>query len=55
MLLGILRTSLLGNISAEKGALATSHGQGMNRAGQGHRSLNSSKNKKGKKNNKTDF
>ena len=63
MLLGTLGTSLLGNILAGKGAIATSHGQGMNRAsegivkgGYGHRSLNSSKNKKSqKKNNKMDL
>ena len=61
-MLGTLGASLLGNILAGKGAIATSHGQGMNRAsegivraGYGHRSLNSSKNKKGQKNNKMDF
>ena len=62
MFLGTLGVSLLGNVLAGKGAIATSHGRGMNRAGEGivragygHRSLNSSKIKKGQKNNKTDF
>ena len=62
MFLGTLGASLLGNVLAGKGAIATSHGRGMNRAGEGiaragydHRSLNSSKIKKGQKNNKTDF
>ena len=35
MLLGTLGASLLGNILAGKGAIATSHGQGVNRAGEG--------------------
>ena len=35
MLLGTFGTSLLGNMSASKGAIATSQGQGINRAGQG--------------------
>ena len=34
MLLGTLDASLLGNILAGKGAMATSHGRGMNRAGE---------------------
>ena len=62
MLLGTLGASLLGNILVEKGTIAMSHGQGMNRAGEGivragcgHRSLNSSKNKKSQKNNKMDL
>ena len=62
MLLGTLGASLLGNILAGKGKIATSHGRGINkpgegavRAGYGHRSLNSSKIKKGQKNNKMDF
>ena len=61
--------SLLGNILAGKGinkkgkginrtgegAIATRQGPRIVRAGYGHRSLNSSKNKKGQKNNKMDF
>ena len=35
MLLGTLGASLLGNISAGKGAIATSQRRGMNRAGKG--------------------
>ena len=35
MLLGTFGPSLLGNMSASKGAIATSQGQGINRAGQG--------------------
>ena len=35
MLLGTLGASLLGNILAEKGAIETSHGRGMNIAGEG--------------------
>ena len=55
MLLGTLGASLLGNILAGKGAIATSQGRGINRAGQsrrivtaglGRRSLNPSKNNK---------
>ena len=53
MLLGTLGASLLGNSLAGKGMIATSHGRGINRAGEGivragysHHSLNSSKNKK---------
>ena len=62
MLLSTLGASLSGNMSAGKGAIATSHGRGINRAsegivwaGYGHRSLDSSKNKKGQRNNKIDF
>ena len=35
MLLDTLGTSLLGNILAGKGAIATSHGRGINKKGQG--------------------
>ena len=56
MMLGTLGASLLGNILGGKGEIATSHGQGMNRAGEGivragygHCSLHSSKIKKVKK------
>ena len=35
MLLGALGASLLGNILAGKGAIATSHGRGINIAGRG--------------------
>ena len=35
MLLGTLGASLLGNILAGKGAIATSQGRGVNRAGEG--------------------
>ena len=35
MLLVTLVASLLGNILAEKGAIATSQGRGVNRAGEG--------------------
>ena len=35
MLLGKLGASLLGNIFAGKRAIATSHGRGMNRDGEG--------------------
>ena len=35
MLLGTLGAILLGNILAGKGAIATSHGRGINRAGEG--------------------
>ena len=62
VLLVILGASLLGNILAGKGAIATSHGEGMNRAGEGivrvgysNRSLNSSENKKSQNKNKTYF
>ena len=62
MLLGTLGASFLGNILAGKGAIATSHGREINRAGEGtvragygHRSLNSPKNKKRQNNNKMDF
>ena len=68
MLLGKLGASLLGNISsgwginkkgqvinrAGEGAIATTQGRGVVRAGYGHRSLNSSKNKKDQKHNKMD-
>ena len=37
MLLGTLGASLLGNILAGKGAIATSQGRGINRAGEGRR------------------
>ena len=55
MLLGTLGASLLGNILAGKGAIATSQGRGINKAGEdrrivtaglGRRSLNPSKNNK---------
>ena len=55
MLLGTLGASLLGNILAGKGAIATSQGRGINRAGEdrrivtaglGRHSLNPSKNNK---------
>ena len=35
MLLGTLGASLIGNILAGKGAIATSQGRGINRAGEG--------------------
>ena len=50
MLLGTLGVSLLGNILAGKGAIATSHGRGMNRAGEGIVRAGY-----GNKNNKMDF
>ena len=53
MLLGTLGASLLGNILAGKGI--NRPGEGIVRAGYGRRSLNSSKNKKGRKINKMDF
>ena len=59
MLLGILSASLLANILAGEGINRT--GEEILRAGYGHHSLNSSKNKKGQKkqktkqNNKMDF
>ena len=62
MLLGTLGASLLRNILAGKAINKAGKGNGINRAGEcvvragyGHCSLNSSKNKKGKKNNKMDF
>ena len=62
MLLDTLGASLIGNILAGKGAIATSDGRGMNGAGEGivragysHRCLNSSKNTKSQKNKKMDF
>ena len=54
MLLGTLGASLLGNILAGKGAIATSHGRGMNRAGEGIVRAGYG-NKKGQKNNEKDF
>ena len=50
MLLGTLGASLLGNILAGKGAIATSHGRGINRAGEGIVRAGY-----GNKNNKMDF
>ena len=62
MLLGTLGASLLRNILAGKAINKAGKGNGINRtgecvvrAGYGCCSLNSSKNKKGKKNNKMDF
>ena len=62
MLLGILGARLLGNIitgrgiyRAGEGAIATRQGREIVRAGYGHPSLNYSKNKKDKKNNKINF
>ena len=63
MLLGTLGASLLGNILAEKGAIATSNEQGINRAGEGAIATRQGRgivragcgNKKGQKNNKMDF
>ena len=54
MLSGTLGASLLGNILAGKGATATNHGRGMNRAGEGIVRAGYG-NKKGQKNNKMDF
>ena len=54
MLLGTLGASLLGNILAGKGAIAMSHGRGMNRAGEGIVRAGYGK-EKGQKNNKMDF
>ena len=54
MLLGTLGASLLGNILAGKGAIATSQGRGVNRAGEGIVRAGYG-NKKGQKNNKMDF
>ena len=63
MLLGTLGASLLGNLLAGQGAIATSQGRGVNRAGKG-RGINRAsegvlragyENKKGRKNNKMDF
>ena len=54
MLLGTFSASLSGNILAGKGVIATSHGRGMNRAGE--RIVRAGYgNKKSKKNNKMDF
>ena len=62
MLLGTLGASLLGNILAGKVINKAGKGNGINRAGEGvvragygRRSLNSSKNKKGKKKTKWIF
>ena len=63
MLLSMLGASLLGNILSGKRAVATSHGRGMNRAGEGAIATRQGRgieragygNKKGQKNNKTDF
>ena len=62
MLLGTLGASLLRNILVGKAINKAGKGNGINRAGEcvvragyGRCSLNSSKNKKGKKNNKMDF
>ena len=54
MLLGTLGTGLLGNILTGKGAIATSHGRGTNRAGEGIVRPGYG-NKKSQKNNKTDI
>ena len=54
MFLGTLGASLLGNVLAGKGAIATSHGRGMNRAGEGIVRAGYWK-EKGQKNNKMDF
>ena len=54
MLLVTLRASLLGNILAGKRAIVTIHGRGINRAAE--RIVRAGyANKKGQKNNKTDF
>ena len=62
MLLGTLGASLLGNIlagwginRAEEGIVRGGEGAKKLRAGYGHCSSNSSKDKKGQKNNKMDF
>ena len=62
MLLGTLGASLLGNVLAGKAINKAGKGNGINRAGEcvvragyGRRSLNSSKNKKGKKTTKLIF
>ena len=49
MLLGTLGASLLGNILAGKGAIATSQGRGVNRAGEGAIAKNISKETKSKR------
>ena len=54
MLLGTLGASLLGNTLAGKWAMATSHGRGMNRAGEGIVRVGYG-NKKCQKNNTIDF
>ena len=48
MLLGTLGASLLGNILAGKGTIATSHGRGINRAGEGAIAMSVSKDTKSK-------
>ena len=62
MLLGTLGASLLGNISAGKGAIATSQRRGMNRAGKGRGIdracegiVRAGYGKKSRRNNKMDF
>ena len=54
LFLGTLGTSLLGNILAGKRATATSHGRGINRAGEGIVRA-AYGNKKGQKNNQMNF
>ena len=54
MLLGTLGANLLGNILAGKGMTATSHGWGINRAGEGNVRAGY-RNKKDQKYNKMDF
>ena len=49
MLLGTLDASLLGNILAGKGAIATRQGRGMNRAGEGAIANSVSKESKSKR------
>ena len=53
MLLGTLGASLTGNILTGRGINRA--GEAIVRVGYGHRSLDSSKNKKSRKNNKMDF
>ena len=63
MLLGTLGASLLGNILAGKGVIATSHERGANKAGEGAIATRQGRgivragygNKEGQKNNKMDF
>ena len=60
MLLGTLDANLVANILAGKGIIRAGKGintasEGVVTAGYGHRSLNSSKNEKGHKNNKMHF
>ena len=50
MLLGTLGASLLWNILAGKGTIVTSHGRGINRAGEGREIVRAGyRNKKGQK------